>query len=180
MNILNKTTDVEKFLQFGNLTQPFLDDDYVLYKVMCDYNAKLELYGQANVLESLYLWIDKNVKYSKDQDFRDKYKFQRTAKEIWESKFATGCTDYCILFATLARQIGISTTLLHTAEKSWIERLKKNKEHKTHCGHAFCECFYNDKWILVDPTSKRYQIDYNTNLIKLNYKYDEIVSLKLK
>ncbi|MBQ3047415.1 MAG: transglutaminase domain-containing protein [Clostridia bacterium] len=169
MNILNKTTDIEKFLQFGNLTQPFLEAEYVLDKVICDYNAKMKLNGQANKLESLFLWIDKNVEFSKNKELIDKYKFQRTAKEIWESGFATGCTDYCVLFATFARQIGISTTFLHTAEKGWIERLKKNKDYKTHYGHAFCECFYNDKWILVDPTSKRYQIDYNTNLIKLNY-----------
>ena len=61
MNILNKTTDIEKFLQFGNLTQPFLEAEYVLDKVICDYNAKMKLNGQANKLESLFLWIDKNV-----------------------------------------------------------------------------------------------------------------------
>ena len=66
MKKLNKTTDVQKFLQFGNLTQPFLADDYVLDKVMRDYCAKLKLNGQANKLESLYLWINHNVEYSKD------------------------------------------------------------------------------------------------------------------
>ena len=86
MKKLNKTTDVQKYLKFGNLTQPFLTDDYVLDKVMCDYNAKLKYNGQANKLESLYLWINHNVEYSQDQEFRDKHKFQRTAEEIWQSK----------------------------------------------------------------------------------------------
>ena len=169
MNNLNNTTDVQKYLQFGNLTQPFLDNDYVLDKVMCDYNAKLRLNGQANKLESLYLWIDHNVEYSRDQDFRDKYKFQRTAEEIWASKQMTGCTDYCILFATFARQIGIATTFLHTAEKNWLTRLKNNEDYRSHYGHGFCECFYNGKWILVDPTSKTYQTNYDTNLLRLSY-----------
>lgn len=169
MEKLNKTTDVQKYLQFGNLTQPFLADDYVLDKVMCDYNAKLKFNKQANKLESLYLWINKNVEYSKDQEFRDKYKFQRTAKEIWESKLMTGCTDYCILFATFARQIGISTTFLHTAEKNWLYRLKNNEDYKTHYGHGFCESFYNNKWVLVDPTCKKYETNYDLKLLHLNY-----------
>lgn len=127
----NKTTDVQKYLQSGNLTQPFLDDSYVLDMIMRDYRAKLKLNKQANKLESLYQWINKNVEYSKDQDFRVKYKFQRTAKEIWQSKVTTGCTDYCILFATFARQIGIPATFLHTA-KNWLFRLKNNKDYNLH------------------------------------------------
>lgn len=169
MRKLNKTTDVAKYLQFGNLTQPFLADDYVLDKVMRDYNAKLKLNGQANKLESLYLWINHNVEYSNDQEFRDKHKFQRTAEEIWQSKLTTGCTDYCILFATFARQIGISTTFLHTAEKNWLFRLKNNEDYKSHYGHGFCECFYNGEWVLVDPTCKKYQTNYDINLLHLNY-----------
>lgn len=169
MKKLNKTSDVKKYLQFGNLTQPFLSNDYVLDMVMRDYNAKLKLNGQANKLESLYLWLNNNVEYSKNQDFRDKYKFQRTAEEIWKSKQTTGCTDYCVVFATLARQIGIPTTFLHTAEKNWLNRLKNSEDYKSHCGHAFCECFYNGEWVLVDPTCKEIQKNYDANLLHLNY-----------
>lgn len=169
MKKLNKTTDVQKYLEFGNLTQPFLDNAYVLDKVMLDYNAKLKLNGQASKLESLYLWISKNVEYSKDQNFRVKYKFQRTAEEIWQSKVTTGCTDYCILFATFARQIGIPATFLHTAEKNWFFRLKNNKDYNSHYGHAFCECFYNDKWVLVDPTCKKYSTNYDIDFLRLTY-----------
>lgn len=169
MTNLNNTTDVDKYLQTGKLTQPFLDNNYVLERVMRDYNAKLKLNGQANKLESLYLWIDKNVEICKDKEFCDKYKFQRTAKEIWESKKMMGCTDYCLLFATFARQIGIPTTFLHTAEKNWIERLKNNENSKIHYGHSFCECFYNNEWVLVDPTVKKIQTRYNPNHLILNY-----------
>ena len=50
MEKLNKTTDITKYLQFGNLTQPFLADKYILDKVMSDYNAKIKLNPQANKL----------------------------------------------------------------------------------------------------------------------------------
>ncbi|MBE7074551.1 MAG: hypothetical protein E7376_01015 [Clostridiales bacterium] len=169
MKKLNNTTDVVKYLKFGNLTQPFLKDEYVLEMVMRHYYAKIKLYGKANQLESLYLLINHNVKYSKNQEFRDNYKFQRTAEEIWASKQMTGCTDYCILFATLARQIGISTTFLHTAEKYWLQKFKNNETFKYHSGHSFCECFYKGKWILVDPTCKKIQTNYDSNNIQLNY-----------
>ncbi len=169
MEKLNTSSDIIKFLKFGNLTQPFLADDYLLDKVMHDYNAKLNLNGKANKLESLYLWINKNIIYSQDSNFRNEHKFQRTAKEIWESGLATGCTDFCILFATFARQIGIPTTFLHTAEKNWLNRLNNNKDYKSHYGHSFCECFYGDKWILVDPTKEKIQEEYDEKLIKLNY-----------
>ena len=178
MKSLNKTTDVAKFLSFGNLTQPFLDNDFVLNKVMSDYNFKLKSKGEANKLESLYLWINKNVSYSKDKQFRAEHKFQRTAKEIWESKQATGCTDYCILFATFARQIGIPTTFLHTAEKNWLARLKNNEGIEPHSGHAFCECFYEGEWVLVDPTCKRHQADYDAKFICLEHNvngYNEFI-----
>ena len=170
MEILNNTTDVNKYLQAGKLTQPFLDTDYVMDRVMRDYNARLTQTHNANMLESLYLWIDHNVEYCKDKDFCAKYKFQRTAKEIWESKKMTGCTDYCLLFATFARQIGIPTTFLHTAEKNWVKRLKDNEDYKVHYGHSFCECFYNNRWVLVDPTAKRIQTNYSLTPIILDYK----------
>lgn len=169
MQKLNITTDVQKYLKFGNLTQPFLADDYVLDKVMHDYNARLKLKGQANKIESLILWICKQVSYSKDEEFRQKYKFQRTAEEIWVSKQMTGCTDYCILFATFARQIGIATTFLHTAEKNWLFRLINNEDYKIHSGHGFCECFYDGEWMLVDPTCKRISRNYNIKCLSLNY-----------
>lgn len=173
MKNLNNTTDVQKYLKFGNLTQPFLVDAYVLNKVMQDYNTKLKLKGQANKLESLYLWIHKNVVFSKDKDFKSKYKFQRTAEEIWQSKTMTGCTDYCILFVTFARQIGIPATMLCTAEQNWLFKLKNGEDCKLHCGHVFCECFYNGKWVLVDPTCKKCQTNYDINLLQLSYNVGE-------
>lgn len=170
MEELNKSTDVEFYLNSGVLTQPFLDEEYVYEKVMKDYNAKLEKNGQASKIESLQYWIKKNVKYSDDKKFRDKWKFGRTAKEIWESKLATGCTDYAILFATFARQIGIPTTLLHTAEYNWLLRLKNNEDFNIHYGHSFCECYIDGKWILVDPTCCTTQSEYNADKLILDYK----------
>lgn len=169
MRKLNTTNDVVKYLNHGEMTKPFLDDDYVLKKVMCDYETKKKMGMPCSKIESLYLWIAHNVKSVKNDPISD-YKFQRTAKEIWESKVATGCTDYAMLFCTFARQIGISTTLLHTAELNWLERLKDGQRGGTNIGHSFCECFYEGKWILVDPTAREIEYEYNPEYIELSYK----------
>lgn len=157
------------YLTNGNLTQPFLTDEYVLEKVLCDYNSKIRRGKQTTKIESLFNWINYNLKFG-DKEFNKEFRFQRVASEIWESKTTTGCTDYAILFVTFARQLGIPTTILHIAEKSWVERLQQNKDYMHHYGHSFCECFYEGKWILVDPTYRKIEQEYNPDLLKLSYK----------
>ncbi len=160
--------DTDFYLTNGNLTQPFISNEYVLEKVLCDYNHKIEKGIKITKIESLFNWINHVVKFG-DKEFNDKYRFQRTAKEIWDSKIMTGCTDYATLFATFARQIGIPTTILHTAERSWVERLQHNKDFSHHYGHSFCECFYEGKWILVDPTFRKIEKEYNPEKLELGY-----------
>lgn len=168
MQKLNNDSDIKKYLQSGNLTKPFLESEYVLEKVMCDYNFKREQGKDITKLESLAGWINHIAKFSNDREFKDKYRFQRTAEEIWKSKIFTGCTDCAIVFATFARQIGIPTTILATAEKSWLESFLKGEE-TSHRGHSFCECFYEGEWFLVDPTSRRIERKYDTKKLVLSY-----------
>lgn len=168
MNSLNEN-DVEKYLKFGCLTQPFLDSKFVLEKVMIDYELKLQEIGTANEIESLMRWIKFKIKLTKDEQLERKYKFLRTAKEIWESGFATGCTDYAILFATFARQINIPTTFLHTLEYNSIKQIQKGEKIIMHRGHSFCECYFNNEWILVDPTFGKIERLYNCKNIELSY-----------
>lgn len=160
--------DKEQYLKSGNLTTPFLENNYVKEMVMRDYNHKLENGKQANKVESLFNWIAFVIKLG-DEKFKQKYKFKRTAQEIWESGFATGCTDYAILFSTFARQLGWPTTFLHTAEFGWLQKFLDGKNSSVHYGHSFCECYYENKWILVDPTSRKIMYDYNSDKIELPY-----------
>ena len=116
----------------------------------------------------MYHWINHIIKFSKDETFVSNNKFQRTAQEIWESSFAVGCSDYAILFATFARQLGWATTILVTAEINWLKDLYGGK-NSHHSGHYFCECYYDNKWILVDPTCKKIQKEYSSDILNLSY-----------
>ncbi len=157
--------DVKIYMQSGALTKPFLSDEIVKNKVLYD---KIT-YPQANDIESLMRWIHAHVKSSNDRELANNLKFQRTAKEIWESGISTGCTDWATLFVTFARQLGISSTLLHTAEKSFVKDVQTGKIINVCKGHSFCECYFMGKWILVDPTFKRIEYEYDCNNIHLNY-----------
>lgn len=169
MEKLNKDDDLKRYLQPGPLSQPFLENDVVEKAVMTDFLHKKEIGKPVTKLESLYNWIAHEAKFA-DEKFRVENKFSRCAKEIWESKKMTGCSDYAVVFATFARQIGIPTTFLHTAESTWLDCFLNDKPYSIHRGHAFCECFYDGKWVLVDPTYRKITYDYNPNKLELAYK----------
>jgi hypothetical protein len=92
--------DTEKYLESGNLTQPFLDNDDIKKIIKLDIESRLQKGKNASVLDSLMRFIRKNTSYSREKSIQNQ-KFSRTAEEIWNSKFVSGCTDTGLLFATL-------------------------------------------------------------------------------
>lgn len=164
MRELNK----EYFLNYGVLTAPFLKDEVVTEAVhICIKNYSNN--GETiNDLQSLVKWVNYLINFDDIDDVEVK-RFSRNCKEIYDSKIALGCTDYAILFATFARQLGIPTTILHTAEENWLVNYQNGTPLKTHYGHTFCECFYNEQWILIDPTAAIIIGKYDQNKIILPY-----------
>lgn len=160
--------DIDFFLTNGFLSKPFLDIEFVRKMVDLDFKTKTIFKSNYTKIESLYSWINHVVKFCKNKEYIAKHKFQRTAKEIWESKLAVGCSDYALLFATFARQLGWPTTILATAEYEWLNNLQKG-DNSRHSGHYFCECFYENNWVMVDPTCKRIARNYSLKKIILNY-----------
>ncbi len=167
MEKLNTTSDVKKYLSSGKMTTPFLRDTIVFQKVQSDQEVNS---AHRTELESLIGYIDNHLKYAENQKIRDENKFRRTAKGIWKSKFTTGCADNALVFATMARQIGIPTTILETADEHFLEEFVSDSSVKAYRGHFFCECFYNEEWVLVDPTFNKVIRNYDVNNIKLPYK----------
>lgn len=161
--------DCNKFLKEGVLTKSFLQTELIVEKVLNIYKYKIKENPNYTKIDALMKWIHYSLNIQSSQEEKKKVKFKRTAKEIWESGFASGCTDYAIIFSTLARQIGIPTTCLHTAEYNWIRKLQNNENHAIHIGHSFCECFYDQKWILVDPSFRKIEFKYDSKKITLSY-----------
>lgn len=150
---LNNNSDVALYLKSDKATKPFLSEKKLKEKLNKIKEKRESENKDTDTIECLVDFVFNELKLSTDKDFLSKQKFNRTAKEIYESGFFTGCTDKALLFATFAKQLGISTTVLHTVQKEWANKFINNLgDTKMHYGHTFCECFVNDKWILIDPT----------------------------
>ena len=158
----------KQYLNNCGSTETFLDEKILKEKIFCDYNIKIKENPNYTILHSLFFWINKNLKYCENEKFRSENKFRRSAKEIWESGLATGCTDYAIVFATFARQLNVPTTILHTMSENFVKKTKQRVKDK-HVGHAFCECYHENKWVLIDPANCKFIVDYNEEKIILNY-----------
>ena len=157
MEKLNNGTDVEKYCESGNLTQPFLSDEELKNGV------QKYLKRNGNIVDALNTFIHKHIHTTMSKSQIREKKFQRTAKQVWEDGYATGCTDYAIVFATLARQMGYSTTFLQTTENGFMKSVAKNKSSASAAGHAFCEICVDGNWVLNDPTFSRHYKQYNPN-----------------
>ena len=170
MEKLNKTTDLKRFLESGKLTQEFFNVEKLKKELEKISKKREEQNLDSDIEQCLLEFVHQNLTLCEDKDFVINNQFSRSAQEIFESKFATGCTDFAYVFASLARQMGIPTTILQTAQKEWTNKLINNiGDFKKHYGHTFCECFVNGKWILVDPTTKN-----------IDWKYDESNSFKIR
>ena len=170
MEKLDNTIDVKKYLENGNLTEPFMDIKFLKQELEKVSTHRKEQNLDGDIEWCLMDFIHQNLKFCKDKDFVDRNQFSRTVQEIFESKLATGCTDYAYVYASLARQLGIPTTILQTSQKEWTNKLINNiGNSKMHYGHTFCECFLNGKWVLVDPSNR-----------KIDWQYEKYASFKIQ
>lgn len=76
--------------------------------------------------------------------------FESTASHILSQGIATGCTDYAIAFATLARAKKIPAVVIDSAKLDWIQG-GCNLHYVW--GHFFVEVYLDREWYLVDSTA---------------------------
>ena len=161
MQSLNNTTDVQKFLQSGPLTNYRVHDLKLTKRVG---GSKTD----REKIDVLLKYLHNHNRDAKTKRFIGENIFDRNVNEIMESGKMTGCTDWAMSFAAIARQHGIPTSFFTTAEKEWAEEVCKG-ENKANSlrGHSFCECFIDGKWVLVDPTKSVVQDEYDADNLHL-------------
>lgn len=79
---------------------------------------------------------------------------KRTASQILQDGFATGCTDYGLVFVALMRSKGIPATYVEALETGWL----RNGGREIH-GHVFSGVFWGGRWYLVDPARGCLSVD---------------------
>ena len=154
----------ENFLKDGPMTAQFLNDPNLDRSM-----ARAKTDGDKIKILYRYIHTKKLFKHPvlmQDQ-FKNENRFSRNAEEIWNGKGFTGCTDYALVFASIARKYGIPTTFLATAEAECAQSLKNGENVGLHRGHSFCECFVDGKWVLVDPIKATTENEYDPENIVL-------------
>ena len=171
--MLNTTTDVNKYLKSGTLTAPFLDTDSLKVRLKVIEKSLKKKKQDCDEISCLFQFLHSKLEFENENKTLMQKKFSRSAEEIFESRKMTGCTDCAYVFATLARQIGIPTTILQTSQKEWVNKFINGLEdNEMHYGHTFCECFVDGKWVLVDPTNQKIDWKYESEnkVIKTEHK----------
>ncbi len=170
MKKLNTTTDTQKYLLAGALTQPFLPKVEFELKTLQLVNQKLNSGEYFTIIDAVLSCIHKQIKPTTENQQKLKLKFNRTAQEIWQSGFATGCTDYALVFCCLMRLLKVPTTFVAAAGQNYVNQLKSGNPPQMHFGHTFCECFCSygkvetqKSWVLVDPTACKVVLNHSTN-----------------
>jgi hypothetical protein len=80
---------------------------------------------------------------------------RRTARDIYESGFTTGCTDAALIAIAMWRALGIPAVYVETIKTSWLENPQRMRE-----GHIFAEIYVDGKWIITDPQRGKIVDDY--------------------
>ncbi len=107
-------------------------------------------------LQQIFRWTSRNLRYG------DGEKFGRTADEIIASRVSTGCTDYGLAFAALARAKGIPSVFVQTGRIDWIKKLvAKSPGSGFIQGHILVEVYIGGQWHLVDSTSGKMFLEYD-------------------
>ncbi len=148
-----------EFLESGTQTEPNLRIKKIAESIEGNNNTTIPIIR-------IIAWIKENLEYKRINEI----KFRRTACDIIESKFYSGCSDFALLFETIARKKGIPTIHVQTAKKKFVEDLRESKSIGVR-GHHFCECFVDNKWILVDPLGEGILRDYDNSDLNLGQYY---------
>jgi len=103
-------------------------------------------------------WIGKNLKVERDRPDRNSLFNRRTASQIIEDEFSTGCTDTALAFVALCRERSIPTKYVETIGRDWLEdKYEKGRIH----GHVFAEIYLKNKWYVVDPQRRTIYVASN-------------------
>jgi hypothetical protein len=135
MNKMNMELPEFKYLNSGRQTQISLDILSLIENV------------EGNTIKKIKQ-ILKIVKSLKRTRFNINEFRKRTAIEIIESGYVTGCTDAALAYIVIARVAGIPTKYVETISEEWF-----NKKTQQISGHIFSQSFSEEKgeWIWVDP-----------------------------
>jgi len=108
-------------------------------------------------LKELYLW--------KQQEFNayqggGKLIGKTTIDLLLDKRQLSGCSDDALVFSAVARYLDYPVVMVDTAGLEWAENFKLGLT-TSYVGHVFVEVFVAPNWILVNPTSGEFIMEYD-------------------
>ncbi len=101
------------------------------------------------IAENIIQWIKSNLK---NKDVDSIAKATLTAEEIIKKGEFSGCTDFALVFITLARAKNIPTIYVETIQEDFLGKVKSGvKIEGSFIGHVFADLYLNGEWVAVDP-----------------------------
>jgi hypothetical protein len=121
------------FLEQGHFTR--IDDTVreLAERVQYEYKEVGSLHGKIS------RYIGKGLQHSHPRKHPIR---SRTASEIIQSGYEEGCSDMAIVFAAIARSLGMPTEYVETLAKKFLE----GPEEMAVDGHAFVRIFIDGRW----------------------------------
>ena len=157
-------------MKSGELTRPFMDTADIADSVSEIVEYEKAKNKVADEIKSLAYWIRSQVDYSNNEMYKEE-RFNRTAEEIYDDRVALDSNDYALLFSTFARQLRIPTSMLYTVNYNDFINLGENIDlDKDLATKVFCECYYDERWVLVDPMYGNTIDDYKRGCFEIQNK----------
>ena len=142
--------DPAAFLQQGEQTRLTAD----ILAIAGRFNNRKDV----STLREISRWMRSNL----SNGYADK--FGRTAHQIVNSRLVTGCTDYGLVFAVLARAKGIPVVFVQSARIKWIKTVDRTgRQVRPVYGHVFVEPYIKGQWYLVDSMAGFLYRDYDAD-----------------
>lgn len=167
MKKLGINEELFDYLRSGELTNPFSDSAQLDDTIRDIVKLNKGIDGKNNTLTGLVTLIHNEVKNRVGANKNNPKRFSRTAEEAYNSMEAIDVNDYAMIFASLARQLRIPTTCLYAIERNDLKNKFEGDRNDEVLTKSFCECYFDNEWVIVDPEKGYIKENYNPELFTI-------------
>ena len=161
--------DTYTYLRGGKYTKPFSSDteqvEDSIRDIISENSAVIN--GRNDELTALFTLINSEINNKIEENKNNAKRYSRTAEEIYNSGKVIDQNDYALIFASIARQLRIPTTCLYAMERNDLKAKVNGQKDTEILTKTFCECFYDNEWVLVDPQNGNVISNYDPNLFEV-------------
>ncbi len=132
-------------------------------KISEDFKKEIPKIPQNAKIKDIFIllnFLHEKVKFNNNNKYD--YFRKRTAEEIFKSGFATGCTDYALVFLCFTRANNIPARYVEAIRNKW---LNEGGDLENIEGHIFVEIYFEDQWLITDPENSSISNTYSRHKI---------------